>query len=326
MYYSTLDGTDIFPDIYIGRLSVNNITEATTAIDRIINYERHPPVNANFYNNLMFIASFEDCCCNMNYCSDFCSGCCGCSNGTEERPWIEAVEDIRNYVVSQNYLADQFYTVNNPGGDQPSNYQNGDILPSTLQSLGWNSSSADVSTAINAGRFLVTFRDHADRESWGATGFSNTDIDNLANNDLVPVVFSIACQNGWFDNETDNSSLATPINDECFAEHFIRESNGGAAAIIASTRNSVTGWNDFIMFGLHKAIWPDYLPNPPSNQSFPTIPVMTSNRLLEVGQIMNFGKMYMACAFASSVTRTNQFEIYHLFGDPRNASLDRTAT
>jgi hypothetical protein len=84
---------------------------------------------------------------------------------------------------------------------------------------------------------------------------------------------------------------------------------------MGATRISWTGWNDFLMFGLHKAIWPAYVPNPPIT-GYPAIPAMDSNQLLGMGQIMTFGKLYMARAYNPSTTRTLEFEMYHLFGDP----------
>ncbi|MBK7703145.1 MAG: hypothetical protein IPI34_09780 [bacterium] len=43
-YYSMLDGTDLLPDINLGRLSVTSTTELTTVVNKIVNYETNPPL------------------------------------------------------------------------------------------------------------------------------------------------------------------------------------------------------------------------------------------------------------------------------------------
>lgn len=308
LYYSTLDGDDIFPDIYIGRLPVDTLAQATSAIDKIINYEQQPPNNANFYSSAIISALFEDESGNPND---------GSEDGTEDRPWIENVEDIRSFLLGQRYTVDRVYATSSgwpwdPLSDQPANYNDGTAIPVALTppAFQWTGSGNDISNGINAGRFLVTYRDHGSRDSWsGFIGFGNADVDGLVNGNLTPVVFSIACQTGWFDNETDDATLNTGNNDESFCEHFIRHNNGGSVAIMGATRNSWTGYNDFMMFGIHKAIWPAYVPNQ-------AIPGAEANQLLGMGQVMNFGKLYMAMEYNSSTERTIQFEMYHMFGDP----------
>jgi hypothetical protein len=264
LYYSALDGDDYFPDIYLGRISADTMAHTTAAIDKIINYEQKPPNNAGFYQNILFSALFED---ESGYTPD------GTEDGTEDRPWIENVEDIRTFLLGQNYQVDQVYTTSSgwpgdPASSQPSNYNNGDA-------------------------------------------------DGLTNGNLTPVVISIACQNnGWFDNETDSAGLNTGNGDECLAEHLSRNANSGAVAVFAATRNSWTGKNDYMMFGMHKAIWPDYVPNPPVSASSPSFPTMDSNRLLGMGQILTFGKVYMARSYNPDTNRTITFEMYHIFSDP----------
>jgi len=43
-YYSMLDGTDLLPDVNLGRLSVTSTTELTTVVNKIVNYENSPPL------------------------------------------------------------------------------------------------------------------------------------------------------------------------------------------------------------------------------------------------------------------------------------------
>ncbi|TLX70282.1 hypothetical protein E9993_22415 [Labilibacter sediminis] len=311
IYYSTLDGADYFPDIYIGRLSADSDIQATDIIDKMMDYEQDPPdaaINPNFYQNAAMLARFED----------------TLDDGTEDRPWIETVETIRTFLINEGYAVDRIYADQGAATD-PARYNNGTNLPNDLlvaNGFQWNGNANVISTAINNGRFMLLYRNHGDRESWTDPFFGNNNVDNLANGEQQPVVFSLACQTGWFDNESDEDTPVTIDNpgttdtEECFSEHFQRNNSDGTVAIVASSRNSVTGYNDFMGLGFIKSIWNDFSPNPPYSAAYPAIPNITGNPLREMGQIMNFGKIYMANAYANSIFREEAFELYHLFGDP----------
>jgi hypothetical protein len=128
----------------------------------------------------------------------------------------------------------------------------------------------------------------------------------LANGDLLPLVFSVECQSGWFDGEVDQNNDANLIqNSESFCETFVRHAGGGAIAAIGSTRNSQSGYNDHLMRGFFAAIWPDFNP------------AYSTGGLYSFGQILSFGKMYIADIYSYRDAYIRQaFEMYHLFGDP----------
>lgn len=42
--YTLLDGDDFLPDVLLGRLSVQNLTQLTTVVNKIISYEKNPPL------------------------------------------------------------------------------------------------------------------------------------------------------------------------------------------------------------------------------------------------------------------------------------------
>jgi len=338
LHYATVDGTDYFPDIFIGRLSVETLAETQTVVNKILDYEKQPPNDHNFYANASLIAIFEDI---DNEPPPDEEKDPAPEDGIEDRIWIECMEVIRDYLQNNGYSLQRIYATssgwpNDPNSNIPEKYQNGASLPADLQvninpadgdaGFEWNGSDEDIIKAINGGRFLVTYRDHGRRMGW-SFGFNTNDIGRLAYNKLTPVIFSIACNTGWFDNETDDptedlfpkddNKEHTENNEECLCEEFLRRFNGGAVAIIGSTRVSWTGWNDFFMFGLHKAIWPDFSPAPPLDEdSYDPIPVRETGPLYRMGQIHTFGKVYMANAYADSEWREKMFEMYHLFGDP----------
>lgn len=317
LYYFTVDGNDYFPDIFFGRLSVDNVGQATDVIDKILAYEQNPPPQANnaFYTDASLVALFED------VTPDPPGVVLG--DGTEDRPWIEVVEEIWQYLNNNGYNPERIYNTSGVNVN-PQFYQDGVNQPPA--GIPWNGGQVDISNAINPGpandgRFLVVYRDHGAQDGWSEPSFDNGDVDNLANGNLTPVVFSLACQTGWFDNESDDDANlpageVTADADECFCEHFLRNNNGGAVSIIGATRNSATGFNDFLLFGMIKAIWPDFDPNPPLTANYPAIPDRVTSPIPRMGQICTFGKVFMANAYGHTDVREATFEFYHVFGDP----------
>lgn len=91
-------------------------------------------------------------------------------------------------------------------------------------------SDDDVSNALNAGRGIVNYTGHGSATSWGTTGFNNADINALVNDNTLPFIVSVACNNGEFDNYSS-----------CFGETWLRATNDttgeptGAVAIYASS-------------------------------------------------------------------------------------------
>lgn len=316
LYYGTLDGTDIYPDIYVGRFSVDTIQQCTDVVNKTINYEKNPPANAAYYNNEPYAALFED----------VPDGTPPTSDGREDTTFriIENAEDIRGHAVANGYNYTRIYNTSSNFAQGPVKYENGTNVPANLTIAGgfnWNGSTADISNAINSGAFLTTFNGHGSRDGWANPSFHNTDVNALTNAGLPTVVFSWACQTGWFDNETDDVGLNTAANSESFCETFLRRPNSGAVAILGSSRNSYE-FNDFFTLGAYKALFPDYAPAPPvSGYSTPDLEM---GQLPELGQINTFGKIYLAeCGFGADTTC---FEEYNLFGDPNLAVYTQAPT
>lgn len=322
LYYVTVDDDgihDYFPDIFIGRLSVDTQGEASDVIDKIINYEQVPPVNANFYADTSLVCLFED---------------DGPSDGTEDWSFriIEFAEEAFTYLQNNGYNAQRIYATSsgfspgNTGADIPQNYENGDPIAAALVSVvgpggnivgfQWDGNAGGITNAINNGSFLVTYNGHGGRDRWGLPRYTSANVNNLVNGGMAPIVLSWACQTGWFDHETDGDGATTT---ECFCEDFQRNNRGGAVAIIGSTRISWDN-NDFMFLGAKEAIWPDFAPNPPFTGpgGITVLPGVESGPLLRMGQINTFAKVYMSRIYDHDANnyRLLSFEMYTLFGDP----------
>ncbi len=82
---------------------------------------------------------------------------------------------------------------------------------------------------------------------------------------------------------------------------------GGPVGIIAATRVTDTIYNDRLMWGWTDVIWPSFIAD------YPPLNVMPIRRM---GDVLNFGKYYMATTVPDNDWRKCHFEAYHWFGDP----------
>jgi hypothetical protein len=73
-----------------------------------------------------------------------------------------------------------------------------------------------VADGLNAGRGIINYTGHGSPTSWGSSGFNNDDIDDLVNDNMLPFITTVACNNGEFDSY-----------DTCFAEKWLRATNNG---------------------------------------------------------------------------------------------------
>ncbi len=333
--YTLMSGGDILPDLALGRIPVDILTDADRVVDKIINYEQTPPVNADFYDTVT-LASYFQCCQPL---VDFPIPPFGtiplAVNGVTSRSFIETSELIREELRAEGYKAKRIYTTNDNYHDDPSNvstfydastrsttpayYNNLAPLPSFIDAtsgFAWDGSTADIQDAINNGTFLLAHRDHGSISGWGSPSFKTADHSALTNGDLTPVVYSINCASGLFDNETRN-----PANDAMTyntsstgvdrAEDLLRR-EGGAVAIIGDTRNSPTWANSALERGLFDATWPGTVPEGGA---------ASTNRL---GDILTYGKLYLygqigvaqTAGSVSTQTAEDDILMYHLYGDP----------
>jgi len=311
LYYGCLDGDDIFADIGLGRISVDTPDEALMRIQKIIDYEADPVTDDDYYSNSHHFAYFQDS--NDDGVADrrfaltseemvrwFSEGLEG-SAVTPHRCF--AAGDERNpsrWSASPDYhfFAD-WWTL-------PT-----DQIPDELlreNGFDWVCDKTDIAQAINSGTFFLTHRDHGGRSGWVDPNFETPDVQALTNGDLLPVVWTINCMTGWFDNETDPLLAMTASWKINFSEAWERNPNGGAVGIIAPTRTSFSGYNDRLVWGWMDALWPGYIPGYPAADDEESTPAMSD--------VLNFGKFYLATAYEPGLTRTIEIEEFHWFGDP----------
>lgn len=297
LYYACMNGSsDVTPDMAHGRISASSAAEAQVIVDKIINYEKNPVNDASYYTNGVNCAQYQD--------DD--------NNGYADRRFCHTSEDIRDYLTDQGYSVDRIYYTDSSASVSNLHYNNdyysnGALLPLELRSgsFDWNGGAADITSAINAGKFYVFHRDHGyvGGSGWAHPYYTTTSMNNLSNGEKLPVIFSINCHTGEF--QLSN----------CFAEKLMRMQGKGAVGVVAAAYYSYSGYNDGFAAGMVDAIWhepgltPEFgsggISNPPGSS-------LTSD-IITMGDVVNQGLIRMAQTWGSN-TYTN--ELFHYFGDP----------
>ncbi len=245
--YALLAGNDNYPDIYVGRFSAETEAQMATQVQRSIYYERDIQNGDDWIQKAMGIASNEG----------------GGGQGDNGESDQQHMEIIRNNLLDYGYLSvDQVY-----------------------QTQG--ATAAMVSTNLNAGRGFVNYVGHGSDTSWGTTGFSNTHINALTNDYMLPFINTVACVNGNFVNRT------------CFAEAWMRAENNntgaptGAIGIYASSVNQ--SWA------------------PPMRAQDETVDLLTSESKKTMGGLFYNGSSRMIEVYGTN--GASEYKNWHIFGD-----------
>ncbi len=62
-YYAKLEGSDYFPDVMVGRLSVQSPTELQTVVNKIIRYETNPSLATDWFTRSLMLADYSNISC-----------------------------------------------------------------------------------------------------------------------------------------------------------------------------------------------------------------------------------------------------------------------
>ena len=178
--YAYIVGDDHYPDLFVGRFSAENIAQVETQVNRTITYERDPQAGAEWYKKGIGIGS--------EY-----------GVGDDGEYDYQHIRNIRTLLLNFTYsYVDEFYGGSQGGGDAPGE-------PTTTM----------ISTALNEGRSIINYCGHGSPTSWGTSGFSNSNVNALTNDNMLPFITSVACNNGEFDDMT------------CFGEAWLRATHNG---------------------------------------------------------------------------------------------------
>jgi len=196
--YAYITGNDHYLEFFVGRFSAETAAHVTTQVLRTYEYEKGDQLAADWLNKCMSVGSDEG----------------GPGFGDDgEYDW-EHLRNIQTDLIGFSYI--------NPPYEHFEGSQGG-------EDAAGNPTPAQVAVSLNAGLGIANYTGHGSDTSWSTSGFSNSDINNLTNENKLPFIWTVACVNGAFVGQT------------CFGEAWLRaENNGeptGAVAIMAATIN-----------------------------------------------------------------------------------------
>ncbi len=166
VYYAEMDSNSFvpFPDLFVGRISVDNSVELGIYVRKLLKYETDPYRDSNWFNRIL-LAAYDE------------SG----------RYFVATSESAYVYLNSHGYEVIRQYEDGYPPGNTYgvlNAINNGVCIVN----------HRDHGASRNGGGTL---------EGWGHPRFSVENITSLHNGDMTPVFFSPNCESGWFDGETD---------------------------------------------------------------------------------------------------------------------------
>ena len=172
--YGQVVGNDLYNDIIVGRFSAENETHVTTQVNKVIHYERDSNASDTWLINGMGIGNNDG------------PGHFG------EKDW-QHIENIRTDLLAYNYTT---------------------IYQEYPGVSGYSSSASTMSQHINSGLSIINYCNHGSETGWALNSYSNSNVNALTNDNMLPIVWSVACLNGKYDH-----------NQPCFGETWLRATN-----------------------------------------------------------------------------------------------------
>jgi hypothetical protein len=250
--YALLAGGDNYPEIMVGRFSAESAADVNTQVSRTIEYENMPATQQTWFWKGLGIGSEYG----------------GSGQGDDNEPDYVHIGNIRTQLLGHGYtLVDGLY-----GPDYPT--------------------AAQVSTSLNAGRGIINYCGHGSDTSWGTTGFSNSNVTALTNDNMLPFVYSVACVNGNFPGQT------------CFAEAWLRAThNGEPTGAIGAYMSSINQ---------------DWDPPMQAQDEFNALYCAATPAYNCYGTLCYASSCSMMDAYGASsgTTGANMYLTWHVFGDP----------
>ncbi|MCX7830685.1 MAG: C25 family cysteine peptidase, partial [Acidobacteria bacterium] len=164
LYYTTVSGGDILPDIHLARMTINSASELSTVLTRLINYSLGNLTTTSWIDYISYLGT-----CDTNY--------------------YTIAEGTHNYCAT-NYTTPWGYT-----GTFPSSTQSGG---DKLYCVTYSASNQNCIDRFNEGRSIVTHSGHCGPTNFAGPYIYVSDVQNLTNGEKTPFVVGHCCQsNQW---------------------------------------------------------------------------------------------------------------------------------
>lgn len=175
-WFGQLEGNDYYNELIVGRFSAETEANVTTQVDRVIYYEKDMPTNATWITKGQGVSHRE--------------GASG-HNGEDD---YQHIDKIREDLLDYNYST---------------------VHRDYSSVSGVSSSAALISEHINAGVSIINYCNHGLPTGWAVYNYNNNNVNALTNDNKLPYIISVACNNGEY----------TYYSQPCFAETWMRATN-----------------------------------------------------------------------------------------------------
>ena len=173
--YGQLAGNDYYNEVIVGRFCCETEAQVTNHVNKVLNYERDLDATATWLSVGQGVSKREN------------------GSGHFGEDDYQHIDNIRNDLLNYGYT------------EVHRDYQN---------VTGVTSNAATISQHINAGVSIINYCNHGNETSWGVFSYSNSHVNALTNDYMLPYVISVACLNGKYDR-----------SGACFAEAWMRATN-----------------------------------------------------------------------------------------------------
>jgi len=162
--FVTVSGDDKLPDMFIGRLPVENLAEADATVDKIIEYEQRP--RRELWQSRIVLVSDDK------------------KSKSGDEVFQESREELADDYIPVGYEVVEIYLENM----EP--YIARDMINKEINST-------------NKGTIILEYAGHGGAHSWAHEFiFAVEDVRKAQNHDRYPFIITTTCENGYFDNPT----------------------------------------------------------------------------------------------------------------------------
>lgn len=177
-YYGMYEGNDYYEEVFVGRLPVANEADAIVQANKIIRYERDIKEDATWLSKGSGVAANE-----------------GAGRGHFGEADYQHIDFLSDTLLNYTYtdISKHYEYINGP-------------------------TASGMVSDFSQGVGIINYCNHGLPTGWAVADFDVDNVHQLTNDNMLPVIWSVACNNGQF-NYT-----------ECFGESWMRATNPSTGA------------------------------------------------------------------------------------------------
>ena len=161
IWFGQIEGNDYYPEVLVGRFSVESVAHVEHQVAKVIYYERDITSDADWLGKGIGIGSIEG---------------AGSGHNGGESDYVH-IDYIRDTLLHYTYT-------------EVSQHYHG---------VGMGTNASMLSQNFNQGAGICNYCNHGSTTGWYVGSFSNSNVNALVNDYKWPFIWSTACYNGQFD-------------------------------------------------------------------------------------------------------------------------------